>query len=67
MTESENPDVLTTGENERNHQLQFDSEWDSTSIGSNCHVCLKIDWESSTSRCVCSLINFTFIQRLNSL
>lgn len=61
MTDNENPIVQTTNERETNHQLQFDSEWDPTSIGRNCHVCLKINWESSTSRCVCSLINFTYI------
>lgn len=56
MTDSDSPVMQTFGEREANQQLQFDSEWDvvpPVATGSNCHGCLKLDWESSTSRCVC--------------
>lgn len=58
MTDSDSPVMQTFGEREANQQLQFDSEWDVVPpTGSNCHGCLKLDWESSTSRCVCHLIH----------
>ena len=54
MTDSDSPAVQTLSELELNQQLQFDTEdWDGVPTG-DCHVCLKLDWESSTSRCVCS-------------
>lgn len=53
MTDSDSPVMQTFGECETNQQLQYDSEWDVVPpTGSNCHGCLKLDWESSTSRCV---------------
>lgn len=61
MTDSDSPVMQTFGEREANQQLQFDSEWDVVPpTGSNCHGCLKLDWESSTSRCVCYLIHHHF-------
>lgn len=54
MTDNEDPELQTMGERAINQQLQFDtSDWDATQSGSDCHVCLTLDWESSTSRCVC--------------
>lgn len=54
MTDSDNPSIQTINELELNQQLQFDNDWEGAQSGSEgCHVCLKIDWESSTSRCVC--------------
>lgn len=54
MTDNENPSLQTTNERELNQQLEFDSEWDTTTPGRpSCHHCLQYNWESSTSRCVC--------------
>lgn len=67
MTDSDDPELQTIGERTLNQQLQFDSsDWDATPAGRNCHVCLKLDWESSTSRCVCHLINH-YIFRNNTI
>lgn len=59
MTDNEDPNLQTINERAINQQLQFDaSEWDalpsSSSSGrdAHCHVCLTLDWESSSSRCV---------------
>lgn len=61
MTDTEDAELQTTGERELNQQLQFDtSDWDATPSGRNCHVCLTIDWESSTSFCVCFLVYHIF-------
>lgn len=46
MTDNENPSLQTANERELNQQLEFDSEWDTTTPG-------HYNWESSTSRCVC--------------
>ncbi len=53
MTDSDSPEMQTLHERETNQQLQFDTELDPSETGRNCRVCLKLDWESSTSRCVC--------------
>lgn len=56
MTDSDNPSVQTVEERETNQQLQFDNDWDilpPTAAGRNCLGCLQLNWESSTSRCVC--------------
>lgn len=61
MTDNEDPDLQTITERATNQQLQFDAtEWDARPSGrdasdesSHCHVCLTLDWESSSSRCVC--------------
>lgn len=61
MTDSESPAVQSMGERETNQQLQFDTDWDVVPpTGRNCHGCLKLDWESSTSRCVCHFIFHDF-------
>lgn len=53
MTDSDSPDIQTVHERETNQQLQFDTDWDASETGRNCHVCLKFNWEPSTSQCVC--------------
>lgn len=58
MTDSDSPAVQSLGERETNQQLQFDTDWDVVPpTGINCHGCFKL--ESSTSRCVCHVINKT--------
>lgn len=66
MTDNEDPDLQTINERTLNQQLQFDAtEWDARTpagrdASSHCHVCLTLDWESSSSRCVC-VIHFILI------
>ena len=53
MTDSDSPELQTLNERETNQQLQFDTELDASETGRNCHVCLKLKWDSSSSPCVC--------------
>lgn len=54
MTDNESTAAQSLNERDTNQPLQFDTEWDlKPPTGRNCHGCLKLDWESSTSRCVC--------------
>lgn len=53
MTDSDSTDIQSIQERETNQQLQFDTEWDVPETGTDCNVCLKLDWASSTPSCVC--------------
>lgn len=54
LTDSESAQ-LTNERDANSHEMQFDSEWDAMSAtGTNCHRCLKLDWECDiVPRCVC--------------
>ena len=69
MSDCDNPALQTKAERELNQQLQFDTEWDQQQPGTitppTCNDgCIKLNWESSTSRCVClslSLLSNLFL------
>lgn len=58
MTDSDFSSAPSFTDCDGNQKMDFDKDWNIVaSKGINCHGCLKIDWESSTSRCVRQFIH----------